>query len=175
MGIAATSIVSAPAFCFAIKVRSRSEDVVSRSLQAKGYKCLLPTYPERRRYADRIKEVQSPLFPGYVFSWFDPQYRLPIITTPLVQEVVSFGRIPCPVNEEEIQAIQKVVDSGFLAKPCPYLRIGQRVRIQEGPLAGVEGVFSREKGDSRLIVSVHLLQRSVSVELDRHSVRPLYS
>ena len=164
---------SAPESWFAVKVRSRSEDVVSNSLQAKGYQCLLPTYPERRRYTDRFKEVQSPLFPGYVFCCFDPVHRLPIITTPLVHEVVSFGRVPCPMSEEEITSIQQIVDSGVLARPCPYLRIGQKVRIQEGPLAGVEGIFSSEKGDARLIVSVHLLQRSVAVELERHCVRPV--
>lgn len=174
MTTAATSIFSAADSWFAVKVRTRSEDIVSLSLQAKGYKCLLPTYPERRRYADRFKEIQCPLFPGYVFCRFDPVYRLPIITTPLVQEVVSFGRVPCPMSDQEIQSIQQIVDSGVLARPCPYLRIGQKVRIQEGPLAGVEGLLSSEKGDSRLIVSVHLLQRSVAVELDRHCVRPLY-
>jgi transcription antitermination factor NusG len=158
---------------FAVKVRSRSEEVVAQSLQAKGYECLLPTYPERRRYSDRIKEVRSALFPGYVFCHFDPIYRLPIITTPLVHEVVSFGRILCPVSDVEIQSIQQIMATRFLARPWPYLRAGQKVLVEEGPLKGVEGLLLREKGCERLVVSVHLLQRSLAVEIDRHSVRPL--
>ncbi len=175
MATGVSTVLSATSSCFAVKVRARREDVVSQSLQSKGYKCLLPMYPERRRYSDRYIDVQSPLFPGYVFCWFDPMYRLPIITTPLVHEVVSFGRIPCPMSDQEIQSVQHVVDSGVLARPCPYLRAGQRVRVQEGPLAGMEGLLLSEKGNSRLVVSVHLLQRSMAVELDRCSVRPLYS
>jgi transcription antitermination factor NusG len=170
---ALASAVTVSTSWFAVKVRSRSEDLVAQSLEAKGYECLLPTYPERRRYSDRIKEVQLALFPGYVFCNFDPIYRLPIITTPMVHEVVSFGRVLCPVSEVEIQSIQRIMASRFLARPWPYLRAGQKVQVEEGPLKGVEGLLLREKGRERLVVSVHLLQRSLAVELDRYAVRPV--
>ena len=65
------------------------------------------------------------------------------------------------------------MQSGVLAKPWPYLKVGQRVRIEEGSLAGIEGLLIQERGKDRLIVSVHLLQRSVSVEIDRDSIRPI--
>jgi transcription antitermination factor NusG len=168
--LAAPVVVSAS--WFAVKVRARSEDLVAQFLRAKGYDCLLPTYPERRRYSDRLKEVQSPLFPGYVFCRFDPFYRLPIITTPMVHEVVSFGRMPCAVGEEEVLAIQQIITSKSLARPWPYLKAGQKVRIEDGPLKGVEGLLVSERGHDRLVVSVHLLQRSLAIEIERYSVRP---
>jgi transcriptional antiterminator NusG len=157
---------------FALKVRAGNEQLAAGALRAKNYECLLPTYPERRRYSDRLKQVQSALFPGYVFCRFDPLRRLPILTTPAVQYVVALGKVPQPVDEMEIASIQQIAKSGVLAMPWPYLKAGQRVRIEEGPLAGVEGLLCREKGKDRLVVSVHLLQRSVSVEIDRYRIRP---
>jgi transcription antitermination factor NusG len=141
-------------------------------LRGRKYDCLLPTYPERRRYSDRLKKVDTALFPGYVFCRFDPLRRLPILTTPGVEHVVGLGRVPHPVEEAEIEAIQQIMQSGVLAKPWPYLKVGHRVRIAEGSLAGIEGLLIQERGRDRLIVSVHLLQRSVSVEIDRDSIRP---
>jgi transcription antitermination factor NusG len=172
MATALAATVAVSTSWFAVKVRARSEDLVAQFLQAKGFDCLLPTYPERRRYSDRLKEVQSALFPGYVFCCFDPVYRLPIITTPMVHEVVSFGRMPCPVAEEEVLALQQIISSRSLARPWPYHKAGHRVRIEDGPLKGVEGLLVSEKGRDRLVVSVHLLQRSVAVEIERDAVRP---
>lgn len=172
MATALAATIAVSASWFAVKVRARSEDLAAQFLRAKGYDCLLPTYPERRRYSDRLKEVQAPLFPGYVFCHFDPLCKLPIITTPMVHEVVSFGRTPCPVAEEEVLAIEQIISSRSLAKPWPYLRAGQKVRIEEGPLKGVEGLLVSERGRNRLVVSVHLLQRSLAVEIERYSVRP---
>ena len=172
MATALAVSVGVSASWFALKVRARSEDLVAQSLRAKGYGCLLPTYPERRRYSDRIKDVHLALFPGYVFCHFDPAYKLPVITTPMVHEVVGFGRMPCPVAEDEVAAIRQIITSGSLVRPWPYLSAGQKVRIQDGPLKGVEGVLVSERGRDRLVVSVHLLQRSVAVEIERYSVRP---
>ena len=158
---------------FAVTVRTCKEQVAVQALRGKNYECLLPTYPERRHYSDRNVLVQRALFPGYIFCRFDPWRRLPVLTTPAVQSIVSFNKTPHPVNESEIAALQRIVDSGVLAAPWPYLRIGKRVRIEEGPLNGVEGLLCSEKGKNRLVVSVDLLQRSVCVEIDRYSVRPI--
>jgi transcription antitermination factor NusG len=158
---------------FAVQVRARAESWVVQILREKKYPCLLPTYPERKKYSDRVKYVQSALFPGYVFCRFDPRVRLPILNTPGVTSIVTLGRYPQPVSEADIRGIERIMNSGILAKPWPYMKVGQRVRIGDGPLTGVEGLLTRERGKDRLVVSVHLLQRSVSVEIDRHSARPL--
>ena len=158
---------------FALKVRTRNEPVVETILQGKNYETLLPTYTEVRRYSDRVKKVNAALYPGYVFCRFDPSRRLPILTTPSVEYIVGNGKLPKPVDEREMESIQRLVDSGVDARPWPFLREGQKVRIEEGSLSGIEGYLVSIKGDDRLVLSVELLQRSVAVHIDRTAVRPL--
>ena len=158
---------------FAIRVRTLKETFSSEVLASRGYECFSPTCKVRRRWSDRVKELPEALFPGYIFCRFDVLHRLPILSAPGVIDIVGFGRIPEPIPDEEITAIQKAVEFGNSTRPWPYLTVGQRVRIEVGPMAGMEGVFVRVKNSTRLVLSVHLLQRSVSVELDEKHVIPL--
>ena len=156
---------------YALQVRSRNEMGVARQLRGMGYEEFLPLYECRKRWSDRIKEVQTPLFPGYLFCRFDPQNRLPILKTPGVIQVVGHSRQPIPVNEDEIRSIQMLVTSGIPNQPWPFLKVGEKVRIESGPLRGLEGVLAEIKGNRRLILSVSLLQLSVAVEMDAAFVR----
>jgi len=133
----------------------------------------LPLYTEQRRWSDRFKEIELPLFPGYVFSQFDPKNRLPILTVPGVVHIVGTGKNPVPIDETEIQAIQAAVRSGYATRPSPFLQIGHKVRIEHGPLCGIEGILTGFRGHHRLVLSITLLQRSVAVEINGESVRPL--
>jgi len=85
-------------------------------------------------------------------------------------QIVGYNRQAIPVDENEIKALQALVASGVPNQPCPYLEIGEQVRIDSGPLRGMEGILVEFKGDQRLILSVTLLQRSLAVELDCASV-----
>ena len=160
---------------FALQVRTRWEASTAVLLSGKGYQTFLPTYKERKRSRGKVREVQSALFPGYVFCHFDAQKRLPVLVTPGVISVVGQGRIPMPVNDAEISAIQMVVSSGLQAEPWPYLEIGQRIRIQQDSLHGLEGILINFKGNHRIVVSVSLLRRSVALEIDRSLVQPVDS
>jgi transcription antitermination factor NusG len=151
---------------FALHVRTRHEAGVAAHLQGMGYEDFLPLYKTRTRWSDRTKEIETPLFPGYLFCRFDPQNRLPILKTPGVIQVVGYSRQPIPVEETEIEAIQALVASGIPSQPWPYLEIGEKVRIESGPLRGREGVLVEFKGTRRIVLSVALLQRSVAVEID---------
>jgi transcription antitermination factor NusG len=151
---------------FALHVRARSEQTIAGLLRSKGYEEFLPLYNCKRQWSDRIKHVQLPLFPGYVFCRLDLQNRLPILVTPGVLQIVGLGRSPMPIEEEEITSLQKIVASGIHAGPWPFMKVGQRIRIIRGALEGVEGLLSALKGTRRLVVSVTLLQRSVAVEID---------
>jgi len=156
---------------FAIRVKSRYEKITSTALRNKGYEEFAPMYRRRRHWSDRIKEVELPLFPGYIFSRFDPVHRLPILTTPGIVTIVGTGNKPQPVDDDEIARIQTIITSGALASPWPFLRTGQKVLITSGPLCGIEGFLVSVKNQHRLVVSVMLLQRSVSAEIDWDSVR----
>lgn len=159
---------------YALQVRQRHEKTTAAILRIKGYDPFLPLYRARHRWADRIAELELPLFPGYVFCRFDLRdRRIPILTTPGVIQVIGAGGIPSPVNDDEIAAVRLIVRSGLPAEPWPYLPSGAPVRIAAGALAGLEGIFLEAKKRHRLVVSVTLLQRSVAVELDSSCVIPL--
>jgi len=158
---------------FALQIRTRWENSTALLLSGKGYQTLLPTYQTRKRWNGRLKQLNTPLFPGYVFCQFDALNRLPILVTPGVIAVVGRGRVPVPVDDAEIAAIQTLVSSGLHAEPWPYLEIGQKIRIESGALHGLEGVLTNFKGNHRIVVSVSLLRRSVALEIDRICVSPL--
>ncbi len=156
---------------FALRTRSNFEKIAACSLRYKGYEPYLPFYSERRRWSDRSVKIESPLFPGFLFCRFDIEQRLPILTTPGIVSVVGVGRQPIPVEEHEIASIEALVKSGLTLQRCPYMQEGQRVYIERGPLSGLQGTFVQTKGhECRIIVSVTMLQRSVSAEIDREWV-----
>jgi transcription antitermination factor NusG len=158
---------------FALRVRGHYEKSVADKLHGAGYDVLLPLYKCRRRWSDRIKEFEAPLFPGYLFARFDALDRLPILKTTGIIQIVSSNHVPLPVDESEISAVQTIVASGVPSQPWPFLHIGNRIRIESGPLTGLEGILVAFKGKHRLLISVSLLQRSVVAEIDSAYVTSL--
>jgi transcription antitermination factor NusG len=88
--------------------------------------------------------------------------------------LVGCGKIPSPIPDREIETIRAMIQSGLLVTPWPFMQVGQQVLIECGPLSGVEGILEQVKGRCRLVVSIALLQRSVSTEVDRSWVRPIH-
>jgi len=158
---------------FALRVKTGWEKKVAASAESKGFEGFLPTYQTRRRWSDRYKTLEMPLFPGYFFCRLDPEARLPLLKIPGVHHFVGVGKIPMPIEESEIVAIERTIQSGLFAEPWPFMTVGDRVRVEYGPLAGVEGLFIEIKKQHRIVVSVSLLMRSVAVEIERDWVKPL--
>src|ERR1041385_5128179 len=158
---------------YAVQLKTRFEKVVAHHLRGKGYEEYLPTYRSRRHWSDRVKEIELPLCPGYIFCKFDVTNRLPLLMIPGVRSVVGFGGAPTPIPEQEIAAVQRVVKSGMQYGPWPGIGVGEVVQVKDGPLHGLEGVVVQVKRKDLLIISVNLLQRCVSVEIDRDSLAPL--
>ena len=160
-------------FWVALQVRPRAEKLVAIALSSKGIEVFLPLYTARRRWSDRVKELQLPLFDGYVFCKMNLLYRMPVLTIPGVIQFVGIGKAPVPIEEAEIAALQSVMKSGLPSMPWPFLQVGQKVRVEHGPLRDLEGILLQAKGSHRLVLSVSLLQRSVAVEVDRDCVAPI--
>lgn len=158
---------------FAVRVRSNFELRTSIVLRRKGFEEFVPTYRSKRRWSDRVKEITSPLFPGYVFCRFDPDHLLPILRTPGVVHVVGSGTTPWPVDDTEMESLQSLLSSQAIVAPYSFLRAGQRVRLRHGPLAGVEGVVESFRGGYRIVVTITLLQRSVAAEVESDWVEPV--
>jgi transcription antitermination factor NusG len=156
-------------FWFALHVKSRMEQTAGELLRTKGYETLVPTY----KPAESGSSVRMPLFPSYLFCRFDPNIRCPILTTPGVIRVVGYGKSPAVVCDAEIEAVRRIVLSPLEAKPHEYLHAGQVVIVKLGPLRGVVGKVVRLRNATHLIVSVSLLQRSISVEINSRWVDPV--
>ncbi len=159
---------------FAILARAGREKNATLLLENAGYECYLPLVKLTRQWSDRVKEIEQPLFPGYLFCRMNPSNRLPILMTPGVIQIVGVGKAPVPVEEEEIIAIQRAGKSGLSIMPWPYLQVGHVAQIENGPLRGMEGIVVKIKSGLKLVLSVNLFQRSVAVEIDRSWIGAAY-
>lgn len=158
---------------YAVRVRSNFERSASVSFEGRGYETFLPLYRSRRKWSDRTKEIEVPLFGGYVFCRFDQYFRLPILQTPGVVSIVGTSAGPIAVDEQEIDAVRSILQAKLPVGPWPLLQEGQCVSVDRGPLAGVQGIVLEVKNGFRLVVSISILQRSVYAEIDRDWVRPV--
>lgn len=151
---------------FAVQVRVGHERRSASHLRLRGYEVLLPCYSERRRWSDRVKNVERPLFPGYLFSRFVPNVVAKLVSAPGVIRIVGDSAGPIAIPPNEAEALQRIVQTRAPAEPWPFLRVGERVRVEDGPLRGAVGVILSTEKRRRLVVSITLLQRAVAVELD---------
>jgi transcription antitermination factor NusG len=164
---------------FALWTQSHCEQLVCDQLKAKGFEAFLPTIREWSRRAGVRRLIPAPMFPSYLFVHHAIEKRsyLDIVNTRGVVRILGerWDRL-APVADSEIEAIQRLGRSDLALLPYPYLREGQRVRIVDGALAGVEGILVRNKTDRGLLVlSVNLLNRSVAVEVECSAVVPVDS
>jgi transcription antitermination factor NusG len=152
---------------FALRVRPKHEKIVAASLSRLGFEEYVPLHLVRRRWSDRVKVLDAPLFPGYIFCRFNYPDRLRVLNSPGVESIVAYGRTDVPVADSELAAVRALVASGKPLAHLPFLRIGQDVLIERGPLAGIRGLVLREESAWRVVVSVEALDRSIAVEVDR--------
>jgi transcription antitermination factor NusG len=155
---------------YAIQIRPRAEKLVARLLEEKGYQQFLPLYAAVRKWSDRVKKLEVPLFPGYLFCRIGTGTTGLVSTTPGVIRIVGAAGQPTPVEESEILAIRRIVTSRLHVEPWTSLREGQVVQIISGPLEGLRGTLCRIGGRARLVVSVSAVHRSIAVDIDGNAV-----
>jgi transcription antitermination factor NusG len=158
---------------FVVNTFSRHEKSVCEQLRGKDIEAFLPLYRSSKRWNNGQAGGQLPLFPGYLFVRIDAQDQLPVLRTSGVAKFVGFGSKPATVPDSQIAELEAAVTSGIDVSPHPYLSVGDRVRIQGGPLAGLTGILARDKRGRRIILSVELISRSISVELDSADVEAI--
>lgn len=155
---------------YAITVRQRYEKQVAAALTGKGYSPYVPARVVRKRWSDRIKLIEAPLFPGYVLCRLDIERRLPVLMTSGVTGFAGPGNVPAAIDEAEMRSVEALVQSGLHSSNCGFFAVGRRVRIDVGALTGCEGVLVRMKSGSRIVISLSLLQRSIAVDIDEAMV-----
>ncbi len=155
---------------FALQTKPRNEKQVERLLTHKGYECCLPMYRQKRRWSDRVIDVELPLFPMYIFCRFNSLAVGKAISTPGVTRIVGFGGRHAEVRIEEIEALKLLSQSGLLREPWAYIPDGTLVQVETGPLTGAQGIFCSSEDKRRFVISITLLQRSVAVQLEENTM-----
>lgn len=155
---------------YAVHSRSRHEKRIHQFLQTNSIDSFLPLYESVHRWKDRRALVTLPLFPGYLFVRIASEERLKVLTAPGVVRLLSAHGCPIPVPDSEIDALRNCAAQNARMEPHPYLTVGRRVLVKSGPFTDLEGILVRKKGQFRLVVSVNLIARSVSLELDRSDI-----
>jgi transcription antitermination factor NusG len=161
---------------YAVQTLPRHEKKVSVELSAKAINCFLPTVSTLRQWSDRKRVIAQPLFAGYVFVCFDPDAcnRIALLRTHGVVGLVGERGFGTPIPENEIRSIRQALESGSPLAPHAFVNVGQRVRVRGGSLDGLEGILEAVKADQSLIVSVELIQRSVSLTISGYVVEPVF-
>jgi len=161
---------------YATYTRSKHEQKVNDRLERKNIETFLPLIERWSRRKDRRKKILLPLFPGYLFvrAEMDAHTHLEILKTDSVVRILCHNGKPAPIPDGQIYAIQVLVKNGMAVSPYPYLKEGMKVRVVNGPLSGLEGILIKAKPNKhRLILSVDLIQESVSVEIGELDVEPI--
>jgi transcription termination/antitermination protein NusG len=156
---------------FAVWTRSRHEQVVRTQLDDRAIAAFLPTMVRWSRWKDRKKRIDVPLFPGYVFARFNAASRLDVLKCSGVVSIVSFNGEPAAVPDHEIEGIRLLLESTLPFDPCPTIKTGAMVEVAHGPLKGVVGRLTRKGSQSRLVLSVDLIGKGVSVQVDAADVK----
>lgn len=150
---------------YALYTRHQHEKIIARSLANRGFEVFLPLYEETRQWSDRRKQLTLPLFSCYVFVRACLDRKVDVLTTPGVHGFVSFDNHPAPIPPSEIDNLHRVIGRTRI-EPHPFLRCGDTVRVRYGPFTGIEGILVRKKGQTRLVLSVALLQKAAAIEID---------
>ena len=157
---------------YALYTRPRHEKQVFEELAARDIEAFLPTYKIRRRWSDRYKVVEEPLFKNYLFVRMALDRYHDTLRPYGAVNFITFDGQPAQIPDAEIAAIRQLVESELPYNPHPYLKVGRKVRVKSGPLEGCEGILMRKKGLARLVLSVHMLQQSVVAEVEAECVEP---
>jgi transcription antitermination factor NusG len=158
---------------YALVIKHQHERAVVSGLEAFGFEALLPLYKTLRQWSDRTKALEAPLFAGYVFARFPYDDRVRILRIPAVRNIVGFGGAPAPIAARDVAAIRAAVESKLPLSPWPFLKEGDRVRVERGPLKGVEGTLLQQRDCLRFVIGFEMLQRSVAVEVSPEMIVPL--
>jgi len=155
---------------YAIYTRFQHEKSAAALLQRKNFEVFLPTYRSVHQWCDRNQLVTLPLFPCYLFLRTNVDRKVDVLRTAGVRWFVENAKRACEVSDAEIETLRRVCSTGVGVLPHPFLRHGDHVRVRTGPLAGTEGFFVRTKNQYRVVISVELLRKGVSAEVDRGDI-----
>lgn len=155
-----------PSRWYAVYTYPRHEKSVLEHFESKSLESFLPTVITESRWKDRRVRLQTPIFPGYIFTRINASQRSKVLSSPGVIRMLCFNGMPAPIDDAEIESVKLCLERGTVLGSCSLLELGDRVRVKAGVLEGLEGHISRCKNDRRLIVPITLIHQSVTIEID---------
>ena len=154
-----------------VRSKPRSEKIAYAQLKEKGIEAYLPLLKERRKWSDRKKWVEFPLFSSYLFVKIEIKNSIFILQTNGVSSLVKFGEEIAIAQDEVINAIRLAIDGGYQLVPAEYFIAGNAVEVIEGPMRGVKGIVVQLKGKDRLVIKIDAIQQALSIDIDTRFIK----
>ena len=157
---------------YAVHTLARHEKRVATQFEEKRVCTFLPLLHQIHRWTDRRVKVEVPMFSCYAFVRMvqTVEERLKVLRTPGVLGFVGSERQGTPIPDEQIESLKKAISKNVPCLAHPFISAGKRVRICGGSLDGVEGILMLQGRDQKLVISVELLQRSVSIRVEGYDI-----
>tara|TARA_Y100000758_G_scaffold300356_1_gene264351 strand:- start:791 stop:1306 length:516 start_codon:yes stop_codon:yes gene_type:complete len=158
-----------------VRSKPRSEKIAYAQLKEKGIEAYLPLLKERRKWSDRKKWVEFPLFSSYLFAKIEIKNSIFVLQTNGVSSLVKFGEVIAIVQDEVVHAIKLAIDGGYQLTPAEYFIAGNAVEVIEGPMRGVKGIVAQLKGKDRLVIKIDAIQQALSIDIDTRFIKNIKS
>ena len=156
-----------------VRSKPRSEKVAHNELVKKNIEAYLPLLKERRKWSDRKKWVEFPLFSSYLFARIDIKDSIFVLQTQGVNTIVKFGKQIAIVQNSVIKAIRLAMEGGYQLEPVEYFVEGNRVEVVAGPMKGIKGIVAKLRGQNRLIIKIDAIQQALSIQIESKFIRKL--
>ena len=150
----------------AVRSKPRAEKVAFEQLVKKSIETYLPLVKKRRKWSDRKKWVELPLFSSYLFAKIELKESIYVLQTHGVSTIVRFNGNIAVIGNEVIDAIRMALEGGYELEPTEYFTVGDDVEVIKGPMKGAQGIVSRLKGKDRLIIKIDALQQAIAIHID---------
>jgi len=158
---------------FAVQTRHRHEKKIAERLHQEDIETFLQVHRAIHRWKNGVNaQVEMPLFSGYLFTRIHGAQRILLLRHPGVIAIAASSTSPTPIPDDEIAQIRRAAET-VKAEPHPYLAVGQRVKIVEGALRGMEGILVRKRSELRVIVSIEIIMRSLAVDVSEFEIEPI--
>ncbi len=151
----------------AVYTKPRHEKKVQEEFENRGFENYLPLIRQKRRWSDRMKWVEMPLFRSYIFVKIELKYSLFVLQTRGVHHIVKIGGEIAKVPESQIQAVKIMLEGGDSPESEDYFVVGDEAEVLGGPLRGLTGEVIRTESGDRLVIRVDAIQHAISVQIDR--------
>jgi transcription antitermination factor NusG len=158
-----------------VRSKPRSEKIAYTQLIVRGIEAYLPLLKERRKWSDRKKWVEFPLFSSYLFARVEIKNSIFVLQTHGVSSLVKFGEEIAIVQDEVVNAIKLAIDGGYKLTPTEYFITGNSVEVIDGPMIGVKGIVVQLKGKDRLIIKIDAIQQALSIDIDTKFIKNIKS